>query len=115
VPHPLLTEPALLTVILAALGGYLGWQLGRRLVPLMAAATTAAAMGSAWLLHLSTEGARQGFLYGVGSLGEALLTFVPIPLATAATAVVASAGLRRDDRIADTVGRATVGRASVGP
>jgi hypothetical protein len=94
----LLTEPALLTVALAAIGGYAGWQLGRRLVRLMAVATTAAALGAAFLVHEASAGALQRFLFGAGaSLGEALMTFVPIPLAIAATAVVASAGFRRDE------------------
>jgi TM2 domain-containing membrane protein YozV len=93
-----LTEPALLTVALGVLGGYAGWQLGRRIVPSMAAATTAAALGAAWLISQTFEGAIQLYLYGVGaSLGEALMTFVPIPLAIAATAVVASAGFRRNE------------------
>jgi hypothetical protein len=95
----LLTEPALVTVTLAAVGGYAGWLLGRRLLLFMAAATTAAALGAAWLIYRTSEGALQRFLYGAGaSLGEALMTFVPIPMAIAATAVVASAGLRRDER-----------------
>jgi hypothetical protein len=93
-----LTEPALLTVVLAASGGYAGWQLGRRIVPFMAVATAAAALTVAWLTYQTFEGAVQLFLYGAGaSLGEALMTFVPIPLAVSATAVVASAGFRRDD------------------
>jgi hypothetical protein len=55
-------------------------------------------LGAAFLVPETSAGALQRFLYGAGaSLGEALMTFVPIPPAIAATAVMASAGCRRDE------------------
>jgi hypothetical protein len=63
----------------------------------MAVATTAATLGAAFLVHEISAGALQRFRDDAGSsLGEALMTFVPISLAIAATAVVASAGFRPD-------------------
>ncbi|MFA9447081.1 hypothetical protein [Egicoccus sp. AB-alg6-2] len=110
----LLTDPVLLTLPLAAIGGYAGWQLGRRLAPFMAVATTAATLGAAFLIHETYAGALQRLLYGVGnSLGEALMTFVPIPLAIAAAATVISAGLQRDE-LQPVGGRPTIPRNTRG-
>jgi hypothetical protein len=75
-----------------------GPELGTRLVRLIPVAMTAAALGAAFLVPETSTGALQRFLYGAeASLGEALMTFVPIPPAIAATAVMASAGCRRDE------------------